>query len=488
MAAECPICCEYYNNSTRKSVRCEFGDCNYTACKTCVRQYLLGTTSDPHCMNCKKAWSQNFMVMKLNRSFITSDYKKHRSSLLIQREISKLPETMQLAEQHKKAELKEQEAREMNIQITKLNTEMNKLRYEQSLCWRDASNLRNNKVKEEKKEFIMPCPSEKCRGFLSTQYKCGFCNMHTCPKCIEIIGPNKNVPHTCNEENVKSAELIRKETKPCPSCGTRISKIDGCDQMWCIECHKAFSWKTGKIDNGTIHNPHFYQYQRNNNNGNAPRAPGDVVCGGLCSYHDIRIIIIPKIKEAMTVHEPPSNDNPVKKCNELLDIKCHELLDIHRILNHITYITLYDIRGKVARLSNYEKMRIDYILQKITKDDMESNIYKNDIQRRKLTEQLHIYELFNTVGIEMFTGLINSKNNQVTDVKFIDELNSRINEYNNLRIYCNEEFSKMSVTYNQVAPKITHTWELTTQITRITKVKNTDKNTDKNNKLLELEK
>ena len=86
----------------------------------------------------------------------------------------------------------------------------------------------------------------------------------------------------------------------------------------------------------------------------------------------------------------------------------------------------------------------------------------------------------------MFTGLINSKNNQVTDVKFIDELNSRINEYNNLRIYCNEEFSKMSVTYNQVAPKITHTWELTTQITRITKVKNTDKNTDKNNKLLEL--
>ena len=39
---------------------------------------------------------------------ITTDYKKHRSSLLIQREISKLPETMQLAEQHKKAELKEE--------------------------------------------------------------------------------------------------------------------------------------------------------------------------------------------------------------------------------------------------------------------------------------------------------------------------------------------------------------------------------------------
>ena len=42
----------------------------------------------------------------------------------------------------------------------------------------------------------------------------------------------------------------------------------------------------------------------------------------------------------------------------------------------------------------------------------------------------------------------------------------------------------MSVTYNQVAPKITDTWDLRTQITRLNKAKNTDKN----NKLLQLEK
>ena len=51
--------------------------------------------------------------MKLNRSFITNDYKKHRSSLLVEREISKLPETMQLAEQHKKAELEDEEAKKL---------------------------------------------------------------------------------------------------------------------------------------------------------------------------------------------------------------------------------------------------------------------------------------------------------------------------------------------------------------------------------------
>ena len=261
----------------------------------------------------------------------------------------------------------------------------------------------------------MPCPSEKCRGFLSTQYKCGFCNLYTCPKCIEIIGPNKNVPHTCKEENIKSAELIRKETKPCPSCGTRISKIDGCDQMWCIECHKAFSWKTGRIDNGTIHNPHFYQFQRNNNNGHIPRAPGDVVCGGLCSYEDVRRYVIPKINYALKTY--------LNEYDSILKMR-DALLLIHRILNHIRHVTLVDIRQKVVDYSNFEKLRVDYILQKITKEDMEKNIYKNDISRRKLSEQLHIYELFNTVGIEMFTALVNSKNTGSTDVRFIDELSN----------------------------------------------------------------
>jgi hypothetical protein len=73
-------------------------------------------------------------------------------------------------------------------------------------------------------QFIRPCPNNECRGFLSTRYKCGICGTRTCPQCLEIKGEN----HECIEENIKTAELIRKDTKPCPSCGTSISKIEGC--------------------------------------------------------------------------------------------------------------------------------------------------------------------------------------------------------------------------------------------------------------------
>ena len=81
MATECQICAEPFNRSTRAPISCESSDCNFQACKTCVRTYLLGTSKDPHCMSCRNAWSQNYLVMKLNRSFVTNDFKKHRKNL-----------------------------------------------------------------------------------------------------------------------------------------------------------------------------------------------------------------------------------------------------------------------------------------------------------------------------------------------------------------------------------------------------------------------
>ena len=291
MASSCNICCDYYNKTTRASVKCCFGDCNFEACKTCVRKYLITNTNDPHCMKCKKSWNQDFMTMNLNRSFISQEYKKTRMDLLLETEMSKMPQTMEAAERQKKIELTMDENEKVDIRISKLKEEINILKRAKREFRDEIYRLRNNQPEKggEKRKFIMPCPGNDCRGFLSPQYKCEMCNMHTCPKCLVVIGPNKNVEHICNEDMVKSAELIKQETKPCPSCGTRISKISGCNQMWCTNCHVAFSWNTGAIDKGPVHNPHFYEYQKNVDvNGVAPRNPGDIVCGGMCDMITLR--------------------------------------------------------------------------------------------------------------------------------------------------------------------------------------------------------
>jgi hypothetical protein len=77
----------------------------------------------------------------------------------------------------------------------------------------------------QRREFIMKCPAEECRGFLSTAYKCGTCEKYTCSECLVI---KDGEDHTCNPDTVESAKTIRAETQPCPKCGTRIFKIDGC--------------------------------------------------------------------------------------------------------------------------------------------------------------------------------------------------------------------------------------------------------------------
>ena len=243
----CFTCCETYNKSTKCQVTCYFDDCKYSSCKGCVRTYLLNSTNDPHCMNCKKQWNENFVIQSLNRTFIDNDYKKHRKELLVDREISKLPETMNDAEKYNKIQIENEKIKQIYEKMSEIRKQLNELsrqKYEHTL---NIRKIQSNQT--ERKKFIMACPNNDCRGFLSTQYKCDLCNYYTCPDCHEIIGYTKNDEHICNKDSVESAKLIKQETKPCPTCGVRIYKISGCDQIWCIECKVAFSWKTGGISN-----------------------------------------------------------------------------------------------------------------------------------------------------------------------------------------------------------------------------------------------
>jgi len=143
------------------------------------------------------------------------------------------------------------------------------------------SQIRDAVEVKEKREFIMNCQSTGCKGFLSTKYKCGLCETYTCSTCLQVKDPG----HECKADDVSTVRMIREETKPCPKCSTRISKIDGCDQMWCVECKTAFSWKSGNIVNGAIHNPHYYEFLRQTQ-GHVPRA--DNPCGEIPELHVMR--------------------------------------------------------------------------------------------------------------------------------------------------------------------------------------------------------
>ena len=168
------------------------------------------------------------------------------------------------------------------------------------------------------------------------------------------------------------------------------------------------------------------------------------------------------------------------------------LLEIHRTLAHISYVELPRARTQVRELEDQRNVRVEYILNKITRDELKDKVYKNDQKRKKSTEELHLYELINAVGTETFNQLNEEAINAITKgsrearhnllrganvfktpeeaQKFIDLINEKILAIDNLRDYCNERFAKISITYNQSVTNIDDLWSFKTKKFKISEI------------------
>jgi hypothetical protein len=217
----------------------------------------------------------------------------------------------------------------------------------------------------ERKKFIMKCQAANCPGFLSTQYKCGVCDVYTCSECLDIKSDEQ---HVCKPENIESAKMIKKDTKPCPTCATRIYKIDGCDQMWCVDCKTAFSWNTGQISNSKIHNPHYYEYLRKTQ-GSVPRDPADIPAG--CGY-------FPTLFEVRSLLDKLGTNPSLSKKTLYSDLSFEQ---ISSITNKVT--NLYSIF--VLNVSEFHRfiIEMDGLI-----DDNNVNIYNDELIRCRVLHSL----------------------------------------------------------------------------------------------------
>lgn len=229
---------------------------------------------------------------------MNGEYRTHREHVLYETAKAQLPATQPMAQNYRtvqalRLQLADMEHEHARLRLTQpgylyipryaqLLYDMRavKARIERIILSRYESDgtRRGVRILEDREEstqtFVRACPVEGCRGFLSQdELRCGLCETYACGECLGVRGDN----HSCDPNDVETAKVILKESKPCPACGIRISKINGCDQMWCVQCHTAFSWDKGVVVRGTIHNPHYFEeLRRHAPNGEIPRQPGDV--------------------------------------------------------------------------------------------------------------------------------------------------------------------------------------------------------------------
>ena len=259
-APACPVCCEAYTNDKRRPIA--WPGCEYAACGACVKAFLLSSASDPCCMNCGLFWNRGFLDSNLTAAWRNGPLRKHREHVLLDRERSLLPATQLLveAEVHRRAEAQRRHD---------LYTAMKEAKRAYDAC-RAAYLNRSAPLREdagpqapptEKRAFVAACPDADCRGFLSTQPRCGTCLTRFCAACREPKADQDS--HVCDPGTVATMALIASHCRACPSCGTAISRVSGCDHMWCTSCDTGFSYATGQpIADRTNTNPHFYERMR----------------------------------------------------------------------------------------------------------------------------------------------------------------------------------------------------------------------------------
>lgn len=473
--ATCGICCEDYNKSTRAPRECPF--CAHRCCLRCLETYLLSTVHEPHCMapSCRRAFTLEHQDSLLPASFRKGPLRGIHEEILFVREKALLPETQRRLEEAREAirsRIQSHEA-EINRQILFAQRAQNEMeavvlgRNSQRFAELAADNRRiddairdlssaqygRERVSIEATEparakFTWPCPAEGCRGFLSSAWKCGTCSKWACPDCLEVRGDERAAGHTCEPEKKASAALIRKDTRPCPVCHSLIFKISGCDQMYCTVCHTPFSWSTGAVVKGVIHNPHYYEFRRQQGLG-MPRADGDVPCGGLPSLRELdascgricaRLGVSGEAGRGGGRYfwdgrwtrrdSPPFPGGP-------------PFVAFHRMLIHINEINLRGPKGRPWTPGDNTDLRLRYLRQEV--DDARFKQLLRHREKRRAKEEAYrdVYRMIHDCGADMMRALC--LGSQESDAKEVGErYETACRTLDALVKYFNEAMEKVS--------------------------------------------
>lgn len=474
---DCGICLEPFNNKARKRICCAYcSDKGGMYCKSCIERYLLeDTSSEPRCPNieCRLGWSDDFLSDNMTKMYLLNDYKKHREKILLDIERARLPETQEDAARYRESKLF---IAPIQKQLVDLKTQMQQL--PQVIAFNEAEKLfygRRVFTKQEERDqtynalvlattayreaikpfnvqinrvctqeyfrnqrivnqhgripvargaapqgpkstwtFVMKCPST-CEGFVGIDWKCGLCKLEVCKDCREPM------PHECDPDKVLTARALQKEAKPCPKCAAQISKIDGCDQMWCTQCQTAFSWRTGEIETNRVHNPHYFEWVRRN--GNAAPTPTVGQQNAEC--------LTPQEVIDHVIH---------------YNSRHRELMTWCRVMRHFQVI-LRQYQNQINENEIEAKkhdLRVERLVSEITDDQWKISLQRIEKSLLKTRRVIQVLELYYQTGVDLLRSSLLETTNK-------DEVCQQLLE---LRVYCSDQMQKIRKRFNNEVPNL----------------------------------
>jgi hypothetical protein len=445
-------------------------------------------------MHCHAVWDRDITTQLLPKAFINGDFKQHREQMLFERGRAMLPALQQRAAAVRAIRVIEETTKDMNARMTELYKRVRVIRndiYEDlRSTWfmeeREAVVIKNrvkakkrdkntllNEIKDLRRDmhlnlrtinyieqtgqiiepgqeapgwnptppppprFIRGCPAETCRGFMGDSgslLKCGVCSLECCKKCHEPLEDD----HACKPENVETAKLLVKDTRPCPKCSVPIFKVNGCDQMWCVFCQTTFSWNTGEIATGHIHNPHYYEWMRRQNR-EIPRTPGDIPGGDAAPCMGGNLIVLNTLFNWTL---------PINKKDEVRD-----LFNIHRNIVHITRVEIPRFRPHDDNQALYQEPLVSYLLNELGDDELKHKLQRKEKENQKKRAIFQVLEMV----VAATRDIINTMhiNHPQPTVETIHDL---IGQLNVVKEFSNEALLRQGKIYDSVPMVFNEQW------------------------------
>lgn len=343
-----------------------------------MQQYLTSNADDPKCMSpdCNRRFDREVLTTMLPKTFINGNLKEHRERCLFEQEIAMLPATQVHVVQEQRRRANISRMKTLREEYVRLREEM-RLNQRAIYALHQEINANSAVSAMSTSAFVQRCSRENCRGWLTAAWKCTVCEEYTCSECHAPKRGREDPDHVCDDGDKLTVKLLRRDSRKCPKCAIYITKIDGCDQMFCTHCHQAFSWRTGQMINHNIHNPHYFEVMQRQ--GIQPgRALGDIPCGGLPTIREIHVAL---------------NDRDVQEIRYILQLL--------RLITHIQYVERPRYPVQRNATENVD-LRVRYCLGELTDAAFRTQLQrreKNVQKKRDFGEVLEMLE--HTLGDEL---------------------------------------------------------------------------------------
>lgn len=426
----CSICDDAFNASNRKPISCPFDVCAQKACRTCYETFLCGDdVSVPKCMFCNTAFTHSqIQHIGLTKSFLQGPFARHQEDILFAQERAMLPAAQAAVAHDRLVQNIDTQIKDVHAQIKQLIALKNDLVATKYQLMRQGHHDAHG-AQEHEPQFIHRCADSDCNGFVSSAWKCATCDKHTCAHCRELKDAHDDPLHVCNPDTVASVALLKADTKPCPNCKVLVHKTEGCDQMFCTQCKRLWSWNTGRFE-ARGHNPHYLQWMRENGGG-MPREPGDVLCGREIDPHFLSRLHH-DMRTALTANR-----------------ECHtQLTNAYNLISSVPHLRFYDLpRFAVDRVALNLRHRKAFV-----SNSMSLHRFKMAIRRTHLLALKHdaIHTLLDAV-IQAATDIAFRFHAEILAYSLTPLLNRTStfhNELINLIAYANHELTSIHHDFN----------------------------------------